>query len=136
MTEAVSLEAHELFSQLCAVSHMAKMAPQRRVIQSFIELSDGTIRVFRDWLSKHANSDKNGKPISSLHPLDDSSVLWVNNCNNNVGIKFRVRERKWRQGNPILFASDEEVAVSYEIEYEGISVRRPSRLQAKALTNL
>ncbi|TKA57845.1 hypothetical protein B0A49_10607, partial [Cryomyces minteri] len=38
-------------------------------------------------------------------------------------IKFRVKERRWRRDNPILFQSDDEVAVSYSIEYEELLIR-------------
>lgn len=119
-TETVSLDAHELFSQLCVVSHMAKIAARKSVIQSFVELSDGVIRLRRDWLGQQLNkvvTESAGRTRLS----EDSSILWVNNCNDDVGIKFRVRQHKPREDQPILYASEEEVAVSYYVEFEGKS---------------
>ncbi|KAJ9629899.1 hypothetical protein H2203_002284 [Taxawa tesnikishii (nom. ined.)] len=123
VAETVSLDAHELFSQLCAVTNLVKIGPRRGLFMSIVEVSDGTIRVWRDWLAgqigagrKSAQSSKEGS-VEDL--TQDPSILWVNNSNNAVGIKFRVRERKWRRDNPILYSAEEEVAVSYYIEFEG-----------------
>ncbi|KAF4307746.1 F-box domain cyclin-like protein [Botryosphaeria dothidea] len=53
---------------------------------------------------------------------DGKRLLWVSPAR-NVGLKFRVRERKFRRDNPILILADEETAVSYDIEYEELLVR-------------
>ena len=117
VSETVSLEAHELFSQLCCVTNMVTLGPRRGLFTSRVEVSDGTIRVFRNWLAKEVNAPTlRDEP---LEPSKDRSILWVNTLDNLVGIKFRVRTRKRQQDNPILYASDEEVAVSYDIDYEG-----------------
>lgn len=54
-------------------------------------------------------------------PKRDKSILWINTRDDNIGIKFKVKEKKWRRTTamPILFESDVEVAVSYEVEFEG-----------------
>ncbi|RMZ10226.1 hypothetical protein D0860_03912 [Hortaea werneckii] len=58
-------------------------------------------------------------------PRRDKSILWINTRDDNIGIKFKVKEKKWRRTTamPILFESDVEVAVSYEVEFEEILVR-------------
>ena len=121
--EQVTIDAHEVFSQRCVSSYMAKMSPRRTVIQSLVDISDGQIRIFRDWLTKQVNESASGKISFPAHPSKDSSVLWVNNSKESVGIKFRVRESGARRDNPILFSSDEEVAVSYNLEIEEFVIR-------------
>ena len=48
----------------------------------------------------------------------DARILWLNDAR-NVGLRVRVKERRWRQGMPILFHKDESIGASYSIEYEG-----------------
>ena len=56
---------------------------------------------------------------SEHHGIDDERILWVS-PNKDTGIRFIVRERKIRRDIPILIGADEEdVPVSYEIEYDG-----------------
>lgn len=131
VSDTVSLDAHELFSQLCTVTNLVKMGPKRGLLLSIVEVGDGTIRVWRDWLAKQAEARvgliDTGEPViggsgsfqSEADPTNDPSILWVNNSDNAVGIKFRVRKHQWRRDNPILFSSEEEVAVSYQVEFEG-----------------
>ena len=37
----------------------------------------------------------------------------------NTGIRFNVSERKLRRDTPILIRNDEDVPVSYDVEYDG-----------------
>ena len=114
--ETVSLEPHELFSQLKVVTSIVKTNKRDRII-SAVELSEGIIRVKRDWLADQVQA--NSSNTESIHPPQDSSILWVNNCEDCIGIKFKVIQRRLRQDNPILYTSEEEVAVSYDLEFEG-----------------
>lgn len=144
VSNVVTVDAHDLFSQLTALTYLGKREPSRGLLFSIQEVSEGTIRVWRHWLSRQCESKSwtdgeavvvhhepsasptgNGKGradslINAIDPRDDPSVLWINTSGSNVGIKFRVKERKWRRANPILFLSQEEVAVSYTVEFEGI----------------
>ena len=144
--ETITVDAQDLFSQLTTLAYLGKREPVRGILCSIQEVNEGTIRVWRDWLAKQceqkswtdgepiavhrdAPSSPNGKGkagadsvTSSLDPSKDPAVLWINTSNDNVGIKFRVRERRWRRSTPILFSSDVEIAVSYLVEFEG----RPS----------
>ncbi|PNS14636.1 hypothetical protein CAC42_1658 [Sphaceloma murrayae] len=114
VAETVSLDAGELFSQLCCVTNLVKMAPgPRQVITSIVEVSDGMIRVWRDWLGKR----------DGLVDKGDEGILWVHNSSESVGIKFRVRDRKFKKDQPVLFANDDEVAVSYYIEFEELLIK-------------
>lgn len=128
VAETVSLEAHELFSQLCTVINLAKIGAAKGLIMSIVEVSDGMIRIWRDWMAKqasatldsgHASGSASSLEYEPCDPCQDPTILWVNNSNDAVGIKFRVREHKWRRDNPILFASEDEVAVSYSVEFQG-----------------
>lgn len=99
-----------------------------------MEVEDGVLRIWRDWLGRMANgqgtgSGKGKERIVGDARIDDLSVqggmdqgddlvLWVTPAQ-NVGMRFKVRERHFRRDNPILIRSDEEVAVTYEIQYEG-----------------
>ncbi|KAK5125871.1 hypothetical protein LTR16_003211, partial [Cryomyces antarcticus] len=146
VTEVVSLEAGEGFTQHCVVTNLVKVGPRRGLFVSFIDIGDGVLRIWREWLAEqatlyplqsstppsvlddHASSPScacaavedttKGQKGAENSPRNDTRVLWVNNSSDSVGIKFRVKERRWRRDNPILFQSDDEVAVSYSIEYE------------------
>ena len=142
----VTVDAQDLFTQLTTGAYLGKRDPRRGVLLSTEDVCDGTIRVWRDWLSKQCESKKwtDGDTVVIQHePADpgtssgvpglspasshdrlrkDSSILWVNTRDESVGLKFRVKERKLRRTNPILYTSDLEVAVSYEVEIEGKSL--------------
>ena len=63
-------------------------------------------------------SISNASPTRCADEEDQEGLVWVND-GKNVGVRFTVRERRWRRDNPILVRSDEELAVSYEIQFEG-----------------
>jgi hypothetical protein len=145
VSETVTVDAHDLFSQLTALAYLGKREPVRNHLCSTHSVTEGTIRVWRDWLSRQCESKKwtDGEPVVIHHdlpssspssgkgkarsdsvtgrmdPTKDPSVLWINTRDQSVGIKFRVKERKWRRANPILYESDVEVAVCYIVEFEG-----------------
>lgn len=103
-------------------------------------MEEGVIRVWRDWLREMTAELKDPKPdqrevigeagkgkekvdIGDVqvehHGIDDKRILWVS-PNKDTGIRFTVRERKIRRDIPVLIRADEEdVPVSYEIEYDG-----------------
>jgi len=144
--QTVTVDAHDLFSQLSTLAFLGKRG-HHGLLASIQEVSQGHIRVWRHWLSKQCErkSWSDGEPIAVHHetttspvgtgkgradsvvgrldPRDDPNVLWLNTRDENVGIKFRVKERKWRQSSAVLFASEEEVLVSYVVEFEEIVVR-------------
>ncbi|CZT19526.1 uncharacterized protein RCC_05377 [Ramularia collo-cygni] len=144
VTRTITVDSHELFSQLSTVGYLGRREPLRGLLGSIQEVCDGTIRVWRDWLSKHCQSKRwtDGEPIvihhegesakgkarsgslaAGMHPRDDPSILWVNNTRGEqVGLKLKVKEQKWQRDNPILFASDIEVPVSYLVELEEVVV--------------
>ena len=148
VSETVTVDAHDLFSQLTTLVYLGKHEFTCGLLFSIQEVSEGTIRVWRDWLSKQCErkSWTDGEPIVVLHdtpssptgngkgksradsvtgyadPSKDPGILWINTRDDNVGIKFRVKERKWRRNAPLLYSNDVEVAVSYRIEFEGMPI--------------
>jgi len=131
----VTLESHELFSQLCGCVNLVKVGPRRGLFLSCVNVAEGVMRIWREWLAERAQNT----PSSSLSDLaklalinehrasasngnerdkGEGWMLWIDS-GRNVGMKVTVRERKWRRDQPILFRRDEDVAVSYAIEFEG-----------------
>lgn len=141
--DTVTVDAHELFSQLMTVAYLGKREWTKGLLFSLQEVAEGTIRVWRDWLSKHCesrsfsdqstvviheNSADNARSDSVTgvsDPSQDPKVLWVNTRGNDVGVKFKVKRQKQRTTNmPLLFSSDVEVSVSYVVEFEGMLVAK------------
>jgi hypothetical protein len=120
VSQQVSLDADELFTQLIATLMIVKPGPRPDTILTAVEVCEGTIRVWRDWLATQTKVTTNS--ISSA-PANDPSILWVNTANNAVGVKFQVKEKKWKKDNPILFSPEEEVAVSYTVDLEEVVLR-------------
>jgi hypothetical protein len=136
--QTLSLESHELFTQLVAQTNLVKIGPRHGLFTCFVEVEDGVLRVWKDWLGKTAAkgrlaSAKEGKQdveaigkgkgtaqtvLEGEGDLDDARILWVSSSK-NTGIRFNVREKKWRRDAPILIRADEGMPVSFEIEYDG-----------------
>jgi hypothetical protein len=130
--QIVSLEGHELFTQLCAQVNLVRTGGRREYFSSFVEVEEGVVRVFRDWLRNGAEDglmrdhspewqyDGKGKQKrSTVAAIQcDKRIKWIRD-DKNVGIRTKVTERRWRRDMPILFHSDDEIAVSYDVEYQG-----------------
>lgn len=136
--QTVSLEGHELFTQLVAQTNLVKIGPYNGLFSAFVDVEEGVLRVWRKWLSETAakgNSttsdiqketvEEVGKGKEAVHeiveePFDpnDKRILWVSMAK-NTGIRFNVKERKLRRDAPILIRNDEDTPVSYDIEYDG-----------------
>lgn len=131
----ITLEAHELFSQLCGCVNLVKVGPRRGLFLSCVSVGEGVMRIWREWLAEIARRTSAsfrgdlGEPASKMQPNGDArsgdrtdtseqQMLWLDN-GRNVGIKVVVKERKWRRDQPILISRDEDVAVSYSIGFEG-----------------
>ena len=135
----ISLDSYELFSQLCVVANLVQLGPRRGVFYSFVNVADGVVRIWRAWLAdkaKNVDSATGDKSVLGLTDLEtkrhqghagfsandsngEDRMLWVDN-DKTVGIRVRVKERKWRRDVPILVHNDEDLAVSYTMEYEGM----------------
>lgn len=129
--QIVSLEAHELFSQLCFSASLVQLGPRRGVFLSNVDaVENKTIRVWRHRLAEMAKCAEDGTANASFaaeFQLGEGSwneygnldqLVWVDQ-NKIAGLKVRVKDRKWREDQPILILKDEDQAVSYSLELEG-----------------
>lgn len=114
----VSLDGCEDFSQLCAVVNLVKVVPNSSLLVSAVTVEDGIIRIWRNWLKEKAKSHLDTLASTSSGDENDDNILWVDGIK-NVGLKLRVREKRWIRDIPILVHRDEELAVTYEVEIEG-----------------
>lgn len=112
----ISFDEFEGFSQLQTMVNLVKVAPNSTRLISAINVEEGIIRVWRHWLNEHAGRRQTA--VVQETPKDDDSILWVDN-RENVGLKLRVKEKRWNRQAPILICADEETAVTYEVEIAG-----------------
>ncbi|KAI0866608.1 hypothetical protein F4860DRAFT_457915 [Xylaria cubensis] len=117
----VNLEEGELFTQLCAVTNLIKVGPRRGLFVSIDNVTDGVIRVWRDWLRKQAEQSATEQQQVGQRYSDDSSILWTD-TSKNVGVKFRVLPKEESQ-TPLLIGRNEDPPVSYTLEYQELIVR-------------
>jgi hypothetical protein len=136
--QTISLEAHELFTQLIAQTNLVKIGPYNGLFSAFVDVEEGVLRVWREWLGKIASRgskpstdiqretvEELGKGMAVVQEVaedkfdpNDERILWVSMAK-NTGIRFNVKERRLRRDAPILIKNDEDVPVSYDIEYDG-----------------
>jgi hypothetical protein len=112
----VYLDEDESFAQLCTITNLVRMGPKPGLFRSHINVSDGVIRVWRDWLAAQASSG------------DEGGILWADAAR-DVGVRFRVAEKDTPgQQQPVLVASDEQLPVAYRLEFEELLVRSSALL--------
>jgi hypothetical protein len=136
--QILSLDGHELFTQLVAQSNLVKIGPRNGLFTCFVEIEEGVVRVWREWLRNMASGSDlksvgvkqevveeigKGKEVvkeveDTRSEMDDDRVLWVSTAK-NTGLRFNIRERKLRRDAPILIEVNEDMPVSYEVEYDG-----------------
>jgi hypothetical protein len=135
--QTLGLEAHELFTQLVAQTNLVKIG-SHNLFTNFVDIEEGVLRVWREWLrdvaakGQTANTEVPNEVVEEVGKgkevvrevqdvkadLDDPRILWVSSRKDS-GIRFNVRERKLRGDAPILISTDEDMPVTYEIEYDG-----------------
>lgn len=121
----INLESHELFSQLCTITNLAKVGPRPGLLSSCVNIGDSVMRIWRDWLSGRAtalleNSKLPTEEKAEAEERDFSKRLhWADN-DNNVGLRLRVSELEDVEA-PVFVSRDEDVPASYVLEYEGNS---------------
>ncbi|KAL4777533.1 hypothetical protein BDW60DRAFT_173242 [Aspergillus nidulans var. acristatus] len=117
----ISIESFEDFSQLCVVVNVVKVLPGTDVLLSAVNVEDGVIRLFRDWLKGQTNRPPALQPHTSSE--SQGEVLWVDQSK-NVGLKFRVSEVTKLDSNfPVLVHRDDETFSSYEIVIDELHIR-------------
>lgn len=126
VTRPVNLEDFENFSQLCVVASVVKVVPGTDLLLSTIEVVDGVVRLFRDWLRDQGQRSSSDAPSNST----DDSILWVD-TGQNVGLKLRVRQKEVSQQQfPILIHRDEMPPANYEVDIEELHIRTTRLLLA------
>ncbi|KLU82286.1 F-box domain-containing protein [Magnaporthiopsis poae ATCC 64411] len=116
----VNLDEAELFTQLCTVTNLVKLGPRHGLFSSHINISDGLIRVWRDWLGSAAAGDSQRRP--GVDGKSRAGILWAD-PHKHVGVRFRVSEitDHWRA--PLLVGVNDDPPVSYRLEYDELVVR-------------
>ncbi|KAL6886396.1 hypothetical protein HDV57DRAFT_490373 [Trichoderma longibrachiatum] len=142
--QEVYLDEGERFSQLCTVTNVVTQGSRPGLFTRHINISDGVIRVFRDWLASMlerpssirsgASSSSSSTPVavtgdtlasSGVFSPDDSRVLWVDSTQ-DVGLRFRVLPGPEVRGT--IF--EDEPPVFYNLIYEELIVRTSTLLMA------
>jgi hypothetical protein len=137
--QVLNLDGHELFTQLVAQTNLVKIGPRHGLFACFVGVEEGVVRVWRQWLRdmsakgrtvvatgpemivQHEGKGKEAirEIVQENKDLADESILWVSHAK-NTGLRFNIKERKLRRDAPIMIRADEEdMPVSYEIEYDG-----------------
>jgi hypothetical protein len=120
VTQLIHLESHELFTQLCTNVKLIKCGPREGVYRSCVPVGQGTLRVWRDWLSTHATDCAS----SDEQNLSNENIPWID-TRKNIGLRMRVR----RVSNHMEIANThvqrsngEDEDVQYVVGYEGMFV--------------
>lgn len=128
-TQDVFLDDGERFSQLCVGTNVVKEGPRRGLFLSHVNISDGVIRVFRDWLARMAANPFSSPASASTSPLsqeeivlpsavaNEGDILWADSSR-NIGLRFRVTMGPTER-MPVLSGPDDEPPISYKLIYEG-----------------
>ncbi|MCJ1445720.1 MAG: hypothetical protein MMC23_006225 [Stictis urceolatum] len=129
----VSLDPEESFSQLRVQTNLVKPGPRAGLFENLVSVSDGLVRIWREWLKERA---ANGQNVASREgDGEDQSegkamrTLWMDH-KTDIGLIVRIKEKKWRRAAPVLLHRDEEPAVTYSMEYEELLVRTTHLLLA------
>ena len=129
--QVLSLEGHELFTQLCAVATLVRPGPRRGLFSSIQPVEEGVVRVWRGWLKmmvddgrpdagSSAQPERQGVGSTIEEVQKDERILWID-LKKNVGLRLKIAQWEWRRHMPVLWNADEDdVAVSYEVEYQGM----------------
>lgn len=123
VTQGIHLDSAEFFTQLCVQTCVAIPGPAGGIYHDYIDLNSGVVRLFRHWLAKE--NQRKGQVSDEEYP----GVLWTND-GEQVGVKFGVKQKAWKRDTPIIVRADEDMPVSYEIQYEGMLSKARSRVKA------
>ncbi|KAF4126517.1 FBOX protein, partial [Geosmithia morbida] len=119
----IFLDDGQLFSQLCAVTNVVKAGPRPGLFKSHINVGEGVLRVWRNWLDDMAVSDKAAQTGAS-----SNQILWVD-ADQTVGVRFRVTPGEV-ETPPFRTRSADCPPASYKLEYQEVLVRTENLLMA------
>ncbi|KAB5555095.1 hypothetical protein GE09DRAFT_1059297 [Coniochaeta sp. 2T2.1] len=118
-SETIHLDEAEPFAQLCTVVNIVKRGPRRGLFLSHVNVEEGLIRTWREWLAKRC--DKGGDCADGSE-AGAPPILWAD-AKQDVGIRFGVVERKALPRQAVFVMSDEDFPVSYRLEFSELVVR-------------
>ncbi|KAI4280569.1 MAG: hypothetical protein L6R38_004365 [Xanthoria sp. 2 TBL-2021] len=124
VTHNISLDVHELFTQLSITAALVQVGPRRGVFLSFIDVVDKrTPRVWRGWLDERARKSRSSVSEEQMEKVDDqsSSMIWADQ-GKTMGLKVQVKEKMWREQASVLVHRDEDPAISYSLELEELLI--------------
>ncbi|OIW28667.1 hypothetical protein CONLIGDRAFT_389738 [Coniochaeta ligniaria NRRL 30616] len=124
-SDTIHLDESEPFAQLCTVVNIVKRGPRKGLFLSHVNVQEGLIRTWREWLAKRAEGSSEKAEEEAAPP-----ILWAD-ARQDVGIRFGLVERRALPRQAAVFVmSDEDFPVSYRLEFSELLVRT-SRLLVK-----
>jgi hypothetical protein len=131
----VYLDDDESFSQLCTTTNLVRMGPKPGLFRSHVNVGEGVVRVWRDWLAARAGSGQAGAGVRDRGDggggggAGGEAILWADAAR-DVGVRFRVAEKDvpGHMQHPVLVARDEQLPVAYRLEFEELLVRSTTLL--------
>ncbi|KUJ19014.1 uncharacterized protein LY89DRAFT_696371 [Mollisia scopiformis] len=117
----VDLESYELFCQLQSVVNIVKPGPNG-YFSSSTKISEGLMRVWRDWLAERSQSPLSTTSTSSESREEQKKRLLWSSVKEDIGLRLRVVERTDLRP-PLLRGRDEDPNVGYTLQYEELVVR-------------
>jgi hypothetical protein len=108
----VDLESYELFCQLQSCVNMVKPGPKNGYFSSSTKISEGLMRVWRDWLAERSQN-----MAAESREEHNRRLLW-SSVKEDIGLRLRVVERQDLRP-PLLRGRDEDPNVGYTLQYEG-----------------
>lgn len=87
--QIISLEDHELFSQLCATVNLVRNGPRMGLFRSFVSINDeSVVRVWKNWLGRRSLVD-----VSSSKSCADSLDYGISHGDLNIPLPLRKAEK-------------------------------------------
>jgi hypothetical protein len=110
VTRTVNMHSYQAFSPLCIRVVLEQLGPRPGIFLSCTDILEKKIaRIWRQWLLENSIDFAEG---------ERERMIWADH-GQNVGLKVRVREKKWKQHAPILQHKDEDQVITYELDLEG-----------------
>jgi len=120
----IDIEPHELFSQICTNTNLFKASGDQGLFQTFVVISAGVIRVWREWLAERCISSiehnchtMSGGP-NEIDYASEDGLLWED-TKKHVGLRMGVVSKKCPHIYPSDGATQENNFVSYTLQIEG-----------------
>lgn len=149
--QIISLEDHELFSQLCATVNLVRNGPRMGLFRSFVSLNDeSVVRVWKNWLGRRTVVDSSssdlcadsldygmshgditislplrsggrGKDVSNATREDIAEDESILWFDLHKHVGLRVSVRETKWAGDPMMLLNADEVVSFEVEYKGLS---------------